>query len=185
MFRNFWLIGLLYLTGCTSPLFSTTPTKSVATAAPEKLQLVKLRQNACLLLTVSEIESILSIKTSAEPFAFKNGSISCRYAFSTAESPALVTFIYTETSVYQTMEEWFEWQKQYNLEFAAKLGDVTVKDVPELGNKAYYQDGQLLSLIMLKNGIEYEFSTKTLEHGGRGSIPALIALAKIALQRMP
>jgi hypothetical protein len=187
------LIGLLLFTGCSSAFLSPTiqpsPTVPVVTATPEKLQLVNGRLNACLLLTVSEIESILATKTSIDPFAFEGGT-GCRYVFSTAESPAFVTFTYTEKKVESlglqwTVEEWFEIEKQRNLEFATQISHETVEDVSELGDKAYYKDGRILYLFMLKNGIEYVFTTTTPEYGGRGSLPSLIALAKIALQRMP
>lgn len=175
--------------GCTSLFFSPTPTISVATSTPEKLQVVNGRLNACLLLTVSEIESILATKTSTDPFEFEGGT-GCRYAFSTAESPAIVTYIYNEIKVESlgaqwTVEEWFEIEKQKNLEFAAQMNHDRVEDVPELGDKAYYKDGRILYLFIMKNGIEYVFTTITTEYGGKGSIPTIIALAKIALQRMP
>ena len=189
MFRCFGLIGLIFLTGCASPYFSPTSTISVVTATPEKLQLLNGRLNACQLLTVSEIESVLGTKTSTDPIAFEGG-IGCRYIFSTAEPPAFAILIFTEIKVgsldlQYTVDEWFEIEKQNNLELAAKISDITVEDVPELGKTAYYMDGSTLNLFILNNGIEYVFITHTPDYGGKGSLQALIALAEIAQPRMP
>ena len=174
--RCFALIGLLPFTGCSS-------------ATPEKLQIVNGKLDACLLLTVSEVESVLATKTSTDPFSFDNGT-GCRYDWSRTESPALVTYIYTDATFEEaglewTVAEWFEIEKKNHVEFAAKISDITVEDVPELGDTAYYEDSSILYLFVLNNGIEYVFTTRTPEDGGKGSLSALIVLAKMALQKMP
>ncbi|HNQ95803.1 MAG TPA: hypothetical protein PKH47_14105 [Anaerolineales bacterium] len=188
-FGCFWLAGLLLLTGCASTFFTPAPTVFVTTATPEKLQLVNGRLNACLLLTTSEIESALTTKTTPDPFAFDGGT-GCRYDFSAEESPAVVVFVYNEITVESlglqwTVDDWFEIEKKKNLEFATQVSQVKVEDVSGLGDKAYYRDGRHVNLYILENGIEYVFTTTTPEYGGKGSLPAIISLAKIALQRMP
>jgi hypothetical protein len=187
------LIMSLFFTGCAfiplSPTVLPSATIPSVTATPEKLQLVNGKLNACLLLTVSEVENVLTTRTSADPVSFDNGT-GCRYAASSAESPVLVTFVYTDATFEEagekwTVTEWFEIEKQHNLEFATKISDITVEDVYDLGDAAYYEDSTILYLFILNNGIEYVFTTRTPEHEGNGSLQALIALAKISLPRMP
>ena len=187
------LIGLLSFPGCVSvplaPTVQPSSTIPTVTATPAKLQLVNGTLEACLLLTVSEVENVLATITSTDPISFENGT-GCRYVTTSAESPVLVTFIYTDATFEEageqwTVAEWFEIEKQNNVEFAAKISDITVEDVPELGDTAYYRDGPILNLFILKNGIEYVFTTRTPENGGKGSLPALITLAKASLPRMP
>jgi hypothetical protein len=180
------LIGMLSVTGCSSTLFSPRPH---VTSTPRKLQLVNGKLDACLLITVSEIENVLTGSISTELFQLEDGT-ACHYVFSSTQSPALVIFVPPDAPVnvagrQYTVAEWFEVEKQEHTIIATKLDLPTPEDIPGLADAAYYLDGNILRLYILKNGIEYIFSTYTPEAGGKGSLPALIALAEIALQRMP
>jgi hypothetical protein len=196
----FTLLLMLTLPGCNA-IFTVKPAPTVvSTSTPERLKLIDGKIDACLVIRPEEIESVSGlsdIEVASTVFRL-DGTTACRYISANTGQFRMIIFVATDTTlkedkssynvqhgIFRSAAEQYEVDKSMNLKlFSAVNTPDKIKDIDGLGDHAYFKEGAILEIYILKNNIYYMLTTRDVESGGIG-YDALMKLAQIALQRMP
>ncbi len=130
----------------------------------------------------------MQLRAEEVPF---DGATDCRYLTTDKDSEVMLQIIvYTDASRRAagskgTVAEGFDQSKAVEQKMFKQMSYIKFQDVPALGDKAYYMHGSLITLHVLKNGIEYDFVAVPPDFGGTYSIDTLIAVAQLAMNQAP
>lgn len=190
----FTILMMLVSAGC-SPTPTAMPTSTAAPfSTPKRLKLINGELDVCMLVLYTDIEKVLGIQTIRQN-SRTGANIVCKYISATDDQVVLVIFVITDATLKKAKDpysedsalEEYELIKLEDLNFQKEIGNpdsFKVEDIDNLGDQAYYTEGTLLEINVMKNKIYYSFGTSPIDSGGIG-YDALLKLAKIALQRMP
>lgn len=167
-----------------------TPT-IVPTSTPEKLELINGELDACQLIKLTEVESVLGMKVVPER-TFVNRAPGCIYNSMIDDGVLFLTTATTDETIkradgpkkynstqFVSATELYEIHKTGSLNLSKVL---KIEDIDDLGDQAYLEEGVYFTLHILKNNIYYVFHTRIKDGIG---YKALMEFAQIALQRMP
>jgi hypothetical protein len=182
----YFTILIMMVSASCSPIFPAQSTPTVVpTSTPEKMELINGELDACLLVSPTEVESVLGIRVVRELRFAMVGAIDCKYISVSDEHLVFLTSVTTDATLKKgnafasSAIEAYEMHKTANL----KLSEVLkIEEIGNFGDQAFLVEGVLLEINVLNNDIYYNFNTRTA--GGIG-YDALMELARIALQRMP
>ena len=159
----------------------------VQTSTSEPLSLINGQLNACLLISPTEVESVLGIKVVTELRFTMIGATSCNYTSVSDGQPIFSIYVFTDATLKRVHEtasavETYENRKMGDLNFPKMI---KVHDIDNFGDQAYFREGKpLIAINVLNHKIYYQFVATTVDAGGIG-YDGLMKLAQIALQRMP
>jgi hypothetical protein len=183
--------GMFIFASCSSKFIAQLTPTVAPTSTPEKLELVDGELDACQLINLTEVESVLGMKIINER-TFLNHTPGCKYVSMADDRVLFLSLATTDVTIKRA-----NGPKKYNsnqfysaaeLYEALKTGYIDlsnilkVEEIENFGDQAFLVKGRFLEIDILKNNIYYAFNTQV--DGGIG-YEELMKLVKIALQRMP
>jgi hypothetical protein len=180
----FAILIMLVSAGCSGTVTAEVTQTVSPSSTPEKLRLINGELDACQMISLTEVESVVGIKVVSELRFSMGGSIFCKYTSVYDDRLVFMTFVTTDTTLKKVNDtsspvETYEIYKEIILKQPTIY---KVEDIESFGDQAFFKEGSFLEINVLNNNIFYQFTTQA--HGGIGH-DALMELAQIVLQRMP
>jgi hypothetical protein len=181
-----------------SPVFAMNSTPTVVpTSTPEKLELINGELDACQLVNLTEIESLVGMKVNPKR-SFAESGWWCFYYPVSGDSGALFGItVFTDATIKRANQffhrkfnsteldsatDVYDGRKMVSQRMAQEISDYKMEEIEDLGDQAFSTELSFLTIHILNNGILYEFST-FMNNGI--SKDTLMKLVNIALPRMP
>jgi len=167
----------------------STPTV-VPTSTPEKLELINGELDACQLINLAEVESLVGMKVIPKR-AFAESAWWCTYYPISDDRGALFGIdVITDATIKRANQPWhndsasdvYDGRKMVSQRMAQEISDYKMEEIEDLGDQAFSSELSFLNIHILKNGIFYEFSTLTSTGISK---EILMKLVNTALSRMP
>jgi hypothetical protein len=174
-----------------SPIFAARSTPTVVpTSTPEKLELINGELDACQLINLTEVESLVGMKVIPKKAFAERGWWCFYYPVSGDRGALFGIVVFTNATIKRANQPWhndsaadvYDGRKMVSQRMAQEISDYKMEEIEDLGDQAFSTELSFLNIHILNNDIFYEFST-FLSTGISKEI--LMRLVNIALQRMP
>ena len=193
----FVVLIVMVLVSC-SPVFAMRSTPTVVpTFTPEKLELINGELDACQLINLTEVESLVGMKVNPKK-SFAESGWWCFYYPDSGDRGALFEIVvFTDATIKRANQplhrkfnsteldsaaDVYDGRKMVSQGMAQELSDYKMEQIEDLGDAAFSTELSFLTIHILNNGIFYEFSAY-MSNGI--SKETLMKLVNIALPRMP
>ena len=186
-----FVVLLVVVSVSCSRIFPATSTPTVVpTSTPEKLELINGELDACQLINLTEVESLVGMEVTPEK-TFAESGWWCFYYPASGDRGALFGIVvFTDATIKRANQPWheqsaaevYDGRKMVDQRMAQEISDYKMEEIEDLGDQAFSTELSFLTIHILNNGIFYEFST-FMSNGI--SKETLMKLVNIALPRMP